>query len=114
MPVPDLQHKRENRTSVLAQTLEGRGGRGRGRAARTSGHGDGGLLFAPAVSHRPPFLDALKQQHQSSAMFPQKLRSGIFLPLTPSGFNTLVTVTDWKKERAAGCSAVWPAGGAII
>lgn len=84
--------------------------------ASTSCHGDGGLLFAPAVSDRSPFFNALTQKRQSSATIPQKFctRENYLLQLTPSGFNTLVTVTDWKKERALGRSGVWPTGGAII
>lgn len=42
------------------------------------------------------------------------LTKNYLLLLTPSGFTTLVTVTDWKKDRLLGWFGVWPAGGAKI
>lgn len=34
--------------------------------------------------------------------------------LTPSGFTTFVTVTDWKNDRVPGWFGIWPAGGVRI
>ena len=36
------------------------------------------------------------------------------VPLTPSGFTTLVTVTDWKKDLILGWPGGWAGGGVRI
>lgn len=92
------------------------------RAPSTSGTRHCGLLVAVAISNRAPLLYSLNTQgttkinHRTSlSSYTQILRTLTDeLRLTPSGFTTLVTVTDWKKERVLGCTGGWAEGGLRI
>lgn len=81
---------------------------------------DCGLLLALAVTNSSPLFYRLGNNKQKRIYLKDWNKCcplGLLqykVTLTPSGFTTFVTVTDWKNDRVLGRFGVWPAGGVRI